>query len=147
MNKNITYTPLSTFIDCVLSPYPVSFKLEMIPNTLILEPFGPKSFSLYIIIWELVKSCQNKEKHHKESATRHLRVRRCLLRVLGTYTNNWSQGLHLLIVATPVCPIPICSFFQQVLMAFKPRLLVSNPTEQQQQSLHMKMDKCHSMFS
>lgn len=33
-------------------------------------------------------------------------------------------------------------------MAFKPSLLVSNPTkQQQQQSLHMKMDKHHSVLS
>ena len=45
-----TYTPLSTLIDCVFTPYPVSFKLATIPNTSILEPLDPKFFSLYIIM-------------------------------------------------------------------------------------------------
>lgn len=51
-----THTPLSTLIDCVFTPYPVSFKLATIPNTSILEPLDPKFFSLYIIMWAFEKS-------------------------------------------------------------------------------------------
>lgn len=48
LSSYFTYTPLSTLIDCVFTPYPVSFKLATIPKTSILELLEPKFFSLYI---------------------------------------------------------------------------------------------------
>lgn len=57
-----TYTPFSTLIDCVFTPYPVSFKLATIPKTSILEPLEPKFFSLYIIMWAFEKSYLKKKR-------------------------------------------------------------------------------------